>query len=59
MFVVTNIITSIFVDTAISSSNLTREEIVQDSMRERDYILSKMTAIFQEADVGDLDIFRC
>merc|ERR1711862_463560 len=49
-YVVTNIITSIFVDTAISSTNLDREEVIEQKLKERDLMLEKLTEIFHEAD---------
>lgn len=50
LFVVTNIITSIFVDTAIQSGNQDREEVIARKLAERDEQLAQMTSIFQDAD---------
>lgn len=50
LFVVTNIITSIFVDTALQSTAQDREEVIQRNLRNRDVLLAQMTNIFEEAD---------
>merc|ERR1740129_2596005 len=51
IFVVTNIITGIFVDTAIQSAQSDRDQVIEEQIRSRDTELGQMRQIFEDADV--------
>merc|ERR1712032_1515137 len=53
IFVVTNIITGIFVDTAIQSAQSDRDEVIQEQIRSRDTELGLMRQLFEDADMDD------
>jgi Ca2+-binding EF-hand superfamily protein len=50
LFVVCNILTGIFVDTAIQSASSDREEVIQEQLANQDSELLALRAIFEEAD---------
>lgn len=59
IFVVTNIITGIFVDTAIQSAQSDREQVIQDQLHEHNSSVKLMKEIFREADTdntGDITL---
>merc|ERR1740129_2309471 len=51
IFVVTNIITGIFVDTAIKSAQSDRDQVIEEQIRSRDSELGLMKQFFEEADM--------
>jgi hypothetical protein len=53
IFVVTNIITGIFVDTAIQSAQSDREEIIQEQMHSQESELMVLKDMFKETDHDD------
>jgi len=51
MFGMLNVLTGIFVDTAISAMNNDRENIIQTQIEDRDKLISSISRIFRRSDV--------